>query len=175
MGLLKKKGEITAKELGVALYNSMVDSYKRWSLELQKDIEFETLNNEEKVSFEWELIFLGMFGIINICENIIKDKKVLNRVLDSFHEIFKRKLIEDGYREDLKDFVSLLNQRYTQYKNALSKTDKAGPLFHLGKIAFQNLFPKLDPDIRVVYKLSVLFNGQGMKSRIIIDSFTITG
>lgn len=174
MGFLKKKEKITAKELGEAFHSYMVDGYKRWSLELQEDIEFETLSNEEKVSFEWELIFLKMFGIINICENIIKDKKVLNGVLDSFHEIFQIKLIEDGYREDIKDFVSLLNQRYTQYRNALSKTDKAGPLFHFGKIAFQNLFPRLDPNINTVFKLGVLFTGQGIGLRKIIDSVTIT-
>lgn len=172
MGFIKKKDKITAEELGKALYNYMINGYKRWYSELQENVDL--LNAEEKVNFEWELIFLKMFGVINICENIIKDNKIHSKILDSFHETFQIKLIEDGYHENLQDFIDVLNQRYTQYRNALSNTDKAGPLFHFGKIAFQNLFPKLDPGIDVVYKLGVLFTGQGLGLRKVIDSVLIT-
>jgi hypothetical protein len=133
------KTKVACEQLGKLLYQLVT----RCSTEDRLLPNTAALLKKGDYTLNLEMRFARMFGVTMSCEKLICDKRLCEKVLDSFHDEFYEFVRGRGFNEeDLFAFRNLLVQRYEQYSKAMQSEEGSGPFFHLSKAIAANIHEK---------------------------------
>lgn len=112
-----------------------------------------------------EFFSLCLFSIIDSCNYRFKDEQTRNEILDLFHKMVYKKMIQTEiyYKGEIsyRDWIALMGKKYSEYFEAVEKFKKSkeDPSFTLSftKLVIKNIFGKVVEDITLHLKIQIFY------------------
>jgi len=176
----KDRIEVNYEQLGEALWGfTTMDSENRL---VGFDVMglLSEMNEDQKSKLRSEITILEMFAVTYACRQEVGDAKVIQCVLDSYHDSCYESMEYDGAtQEQIESFENLLQKRYQGYYNARPKdieAHKRGSIpWYVGKTATQYVFGSLKKVVWLdkAYMFQVIFGTTVKTARDLIGKYKI--